>query len=374
MAYVLKYRTPDGKLHHHGLCKTKLEASRELARLKVKYPDWRWSSVEVVEKSRVTKQPTVWSGGAKLVAVVLSLLIAFMLFSQFVIPALLSGTVPGIISRLQGLGYTVVAQGGSINVRFLDETGTAYGIRNINNKPYVTNKPYTFDVAENQVPDASPFRRFGHNSDIGAGWETLYHLNQLYIYLPAAQKLKVISSSANDTPGNTGARTLFMRGLDTNYDIISETITLNGNVAYVETNETYLRLFTAYVVTAGAAEGNVGVITIDDNAEVVTIDEIPVGEGQIHSAVWTVPAGHTAYITQIFFSEATNKGIEFALWMRRDGVWRMMRSWVELQEVSSLYFDFPLRITERIDIELRAMGVAVAANATGGFEGWYERN
>ena len=374
MSYVLKYRTPDGKLHHHGLCKTKLEASKELARLKAKYPDWRWSSVEVVEKSRVTRQPTVWSGGAKLIAVVLSLLIAFMLFSQFVIPALLSGTVPGIISRLQGLGYIVVAQGGSINVRFLDETGAAYGIRDINNKLYVTSKPFIYDVVEGNVAGASPVKRFGHNTDIGAGWETLYHLNQLYVYLPVAQRLKVISSSANDTPGNTGARTLFLQGLDANYNDINETITLNGNVGHVETNETYLRLFTAYVVTAGVAEGNVGDILIKDNAEVVTIDEIHAGEGQTHTAIWTVPAGYTAYINRVFFSEATNKGIEFALWRRKDGVWRMMRSWVELQEVSSLHLDSPFRILEKTDLELRAMGVAAAANATGGFEGWYERN
>lgn len=71
----------------------------------------------------------------------------------------------------------------------------------------------------------------------------------------------MLSDSVNDTAAGTGARTVFISGLDSNYDVISETVTLNGTSA-VQTVRSYLRVNSFLIMSAGSGKTNAGSITL----------------------------------------------------------------------------------------------------------------
>lgn len=234
--------------------------------------------------------------------------------------------------------------------------------------------PLSYAITQGDVQNKNAVRRFGHNAAIGNTWETLYHESNLYIYLTAAEILKVASTDANDdgAPVDTGARTLFIRGLDINYEIIDETITLNG-VGVVDTGNSYLRVLKARVETAGTSGTNEGITTIKNNAQTNTLTSIPIGEGESHLGIYTVPANQTIYLTNWYGSEITNKGITFAIFIcPYNKAWVLKRQIQTYQNNFYHPFDFPLTFPEKTDIEMRVMGAVVAGEATGGFSGWRE--
>lgn len=120
-----------------------------------------------------------------------------------------------------------------------------------------------------------------------------------YAFQTSAIVLSVSSSDANDAAAGTGAQTLFIEGLDANFNLISETITLNGT-STVNTTALFIRVYRAFVLTAGASEGNEGVITIDaGSTEQATI---VIGENTTKMTMFTVPAGHIGLIYYLFAS------------------------------------------------------------------------
>jgi len=234
----------------------------------------------------------------------------------------------------------------------------------------------TYAITLGDVDGKDAIRRFGHNATIGATWETLRHASNLYTYLTSAEILKIASTDVDDdgAPVGTGARTLFLQGLDTNYNLVSETRILNG-AGVVDTVNSYLRLLKIRVATAGTSGTNEGIITIKNNAQTNTLGTIPVGEGENHAAIFTVPADQTAYFTNWYGSEITNKGITFGIFVRLfGGAWTLKRQIQTLQNTFFQPFDFPLKFIQKADIEVRVMGAAVAGEATGGFSGWREDN
>ncbi len=79
-------------------------------------------------------------------------------------------------------------------------------------------------------------------------------------------------------------------GLDANYNALTETITLTNATGNTST-QTFIRVFRAFVVDGTT---NVGLISIKRNSTVVAA--IIAGKGQTLMSVYTVPAGHTAYL------------------------------------------------------------------------------
>ena len=54
------------------------------------------------------------------------------------------------------------------NVRFVDDTGTVYGIKQIDGKPRVSSMPYLYDIAEGNVANHYTMHKFGYNSAVPA--------------------------------------------------------------------------------------------------------------------------------------------------------------------------------------------------------------
>lgn len=254
-----------------------------------------------------------------------------------------------------------------------DTDGTPYGVKHVGNKPRVSAMPYTYDIAEGNIPDHTAVRVFGHNADVTTAWETVHHGSDLKYYLSDGAQLSVASADSDDTLLGSGAQTLTIVGLDSDYVALSETVDLAG-LTDATTTASFLRVNSAYVATAGTDGYNAGEISIaDDGDSDIIVTAMEAGHNNILSAHYTVPAGTTLYVVQATATDGSLKGCQFGFWVRVFGsVWRMMRTVLLLDDNIVLPAMMPMKLPQKTDLEIRGNAVAAGANVTAGFEGWIE--
>jgi len=236
-----------------------------------------------------------------------------------------------------------------------------------------TSEPFELQVARGQISWHYPQFKFGFNPDIDNTLETIWAQGGLYSYLSSASVLKVSSSSANDTSAGTGARTVQLYGLDADYNEVNETVTLSGQTAVNTTNE-FLRINRMVIRSAGSGGENAGVVyagtgTVTAGVPANKYATIAIGDNQTLMALWTVPAGYTAYLYETHVTAActtSNKLLTASIVARPDGEVFQVKDKFGIQidggDIRQVY-NFPLKFTEKTDIEVRAISDAAGANA-----------
>jgi len=256
--------------------------------------------------------------------------------------------------------------------QFVDENGDAYGVKEVDGKPRVSCVPYTYDIAEGSIAGHAPVRRSGKNNDVGTSFEIVAQAGGTYYWHPTAEQMNVVSTDADDTAAGNGARTLRIQGLDTDYALISDTVTLNGTTAVV-TNLSFLRVLVVEVLTIGTSGTNEGTITVKDSTDTYTLATIGVAEGRSSAVVFTVPADMTFFMTSWDGSEDSSKGSEIAIYKRDfGGAWQQLRLKKIIDFAFDFPFDLPLVFAEKTDIMIQAKGLLGGAKVQAGFEGWRE--
>ena len=234
------------------------------------------------------------------------------------------------------------------------------------------NEPFYLQVAREQIFNHKTIFKFGFNPDIDNTLETVWTQGGLYSYLESATVLKVSSSSTADTSAGTGARTVELFGLDTNYDEINEIVTLNGQTA-VNTTKEYLRINRMIVRSAGTGGANAGIIyagtgTVTTGVPANIYATIAIGDNQTLMSLWTVPKDYTAYLYQSHVTAActtSNKLLTTTIVARPYGEVFQVKDKFGIQvdggDIHQVY-KFPLKFTEKTDIEVRAIADAGSAN------------
>jgi len=232
-------------------------------------------------------------------------------------------------------------------------------------------KPYTYEIAEGIISGVNPIRQSGYNADNAATYETVWNSSTAYSYPTAADTLDVVSDSTADDSAGTGARTLYIEGLDADYVEQSETIIMDGTTP-VETANEYIRLFYARCVTVGTGGVNAGIITIADVTSSTTLALILAGEGATAQAVWTVPANKEAIFIGWTFGEMAGKATTFAIFARPYGEsWHINRVQVIKNQTMYEIISVPFRFAAKTDIEVRAKSSAASGITVASFDGYY---
>lgn len=189
---------------------------------------------------------------------------------------------------------------------------------------------------------------------------TVWNNGGIYTYPSSASTMSVSSSSANDVSTSSGASVVFVSGLDTNYNAISEYVTLNGQSAVYTTNQ-YLRINGLNVVQGSANEGN---IYIGTGAVIAGVPAAIYGEvvtGYVNSlqGFYTVPANYDAYVyygSLATGTTASNKYVIGKLMVRPfGGVMGVVMKTTLATGINNFNFPLPLRVASKSDIETRAM-------------------
>ena len=182
-------------------------------------------------------------------------------------------------------------------------------------------EPFELQVARNQIGWHTGRFRFGYANSIGSTPQTVTTMTTAgatYAYPTTASVMKVSSGSANDTAAGTGARTLFIAGLDGNYNPVSEIVTLNGQTQ-VTTVNSYLRITYTELISTGSGNAQAGTIYIGTGSATLGVPSTVYWRSESSYNNWsfagfTVPAGYTAYISSYTItSQSTTANINVSL-------------------------------------------------------------
>jgi hypothetical protein len=227
-------------------------------------------------------------------------------------------------------------------------------------------EPFELQVARDQITWHQSVIVFGFNGDVDTSVETVWPYGGLLTFPSAALQLSVSSDNAADTSAGTGARTVYLEGLDANYNVISETVTLNGQTAVTTTNS-YLRINNCYVRTAGSGNSAAGTIyfgtgTVTAGVPATVYDVIQFDYNSRITGSYTVPAGYTAYVSQGLFSSGQVSGsnaVTGRLMTRGTNNIRLTAAVVTVNNGSADYaFEYPLVVPEKTTLEAQAVGAA----------------
>jgi hypothetical protein len=261
-------------------------------------------------------------------------------------------------------------------VELIDETGTAYGVKHVENQPRVVTTEKGWMIAEGAFPSHSALHKFGANDGVIASEAVMMSQKGRINYLAAAEIPVIRSSDVDDKPADTGAFTVVVFGLDANYNEISSTVILDAQNP-VPLDKAYLRVFRMYVATAAdPIRKNEGIITLYHADNATSLIEIAANTGQSQFGAWTVPAGKTFYMTAFGMTESGAKRALGRIY-KRDGsvansVFRLQEELSCLTGYSVRDFHIPLVFTEQVDIEFTGEAPVPTAQCTAWFEGWYE--
>lgn len=225
--------------------------------------------------------------------------------------------------------------------------------------------PAELDIAAGRFQGYSTVNKFGTNADIDTASvpEDIWEGGGVYTGFPDStlETISVFSSDANDTSAGTGARTIRISGLDTNYVAQSETITLSGVTPVASVNQ-YRRLHTATIMSAGSGGVNVGTITARHTTTTANVFlSIQPGRNQSNCSGYTVPAGYTAYMRALHCTirgtaQLTQaQAVEGQIWTRTFGQpFRSRRPFISTSNsrLQDVIFG-GLSFTEKSDIILR---------------------
>lgn len=157
------------------------------------------------------------------------------------------------------------------------------------------NSSYFQDISLGKIPGHSIIYKFGRNPAVGAT-EVIVAAGGFYGLPTIAQTVTITSSDVEDAfPSGDGARTVRIYGLDTNYDMIEETVNMGGTSI-----GEYIRVYRAVVETSGSTHpttgGNLGIITIEQSVSGIEMILIPIKASQTQAACFTIPAGYIGLV------------------------------------------------------------------------------
>jgi hypothetical protein len=227
-------------------------------------------------------------------------------------------------------------------------------------------EPFELQVSRGQVAWHRPVVVFGFNGDVDTSPETVWPGGGLLAFPSVALQMSVSSASTDDTSGGTGARTIYISGLDADHNVVSETVTLNGQTA-VTTANSYLHINEAYVATAGSGDYAAGSIyigtgTVTLGVPATVYDIIAFDYNRRVTGSYTIPAGFTGYLMQGLFSAGQASGstaVTGRLMTRGTNDIRLTAAIVTINNGAADYaFEYPIAIPEKTTVEAQAFGAA----------------
>jgi hypothetical protein len=221
--------------------------------------------------------------------------------------------------------------------------------------------PFQMRAAMGHVSNGTPVFVYGNNPDIQTAEETVWYEGGVYAYPSSAIQMTVSSDDAAATCQ------VVINGLDANYVPIDEIITVTGQTP-VTTVNSYLRIQNAYVIANPTTQNiYIGTGTVTSGVPATVYERIFDGHNRTESGRYTVPAGRTLYVTHGTIShgsDSLNAFITGRLIYRLFGLPFQSAAIVNLNnKFIDFWFDFPIALPEKSDIETRAFCSKAQVNA-----------
>ncbi len=132
----------------------------------------------------------------------------------------------------------------------------------------INNPDYMSEVAKGNVTGHSPYIIWGLNSNISSGTAWIWEAVQDHVWQSQEENIVLVSDSPNDTNGGTGWNICSVRGLDGEFNKISEYVTLDG-LTPVKTTKKFLHVSK---IDASFGDSKVGSLDVNDGKITATFD------------------------------------------------------------------------------------------------------
>lgn len=239
--------------------------------------------------------------------------------------------------------------------------------------------PYLEQILEGNIPDHTYVHVRGHSHSIGTADQELSALGVagFGVWPSAAAGAVLVSTDVDDDgdPADTGARTVIVRGLDENWALATETVTMNGTTPTTATTVTFIRINEIEVVTAGTTLTNEGDITASISG--TNIIRIYAEHTTSDSGKYTIPANYTGYFQNLEASAIGNKEMTYHIFCRdmtvADSPFLLRSSWHSKDggyRPNGRIEPF----SEKVDLVIVGHAELAGAKASASFEGWIEVN
>ena len=167
--------------------------------------------------------------------------------------------------------------------------------------------------------------KFGYNPDIDGSHEDIWTTGGTLTRLSSAETMSVVSTSTADDTGGTGAITIQIEGIDNDWVVLNESLTLNGTGALTTTGS-FLRINRMFITSSGSGQTNAGTITATASSAGTVQAAIETGSGQTEKTQYAVPKGFRAVFTELQVNTNDNAGLEGLFLMNENNKgWRVKR-------------------------------------------------
>ena len=220
---------------------------------------------------------------------------------------------------------------------------------------------WSINLSAGDLDGVGYIEKFGRNATMSSNIETIWDGSTIYEYLTSASSVYVTSSDGDDNPTGNGARTVEVQGLDENYALATEVVNVDDSAS----TTTFIRVFRVITNTKGSSDQAEGVISVRSatgggGVLLAQIQRVGIGGGsslgQTFMALYTVPAGKTAYITQwIVGAGGQNADTTALLGCTEfgDGGFNSKDIIISAGQQFAKNYKIPLQFTEKTDIEVR---------------------
>ena len=222
---------------------------------------------------------------------------------------------------------------------------------------HITPLPIGLAIQIGNIPNFTGVQKFGYNTAVGTSYETIWDNGGTYAY-PTSATTAVATSS--DTSSDNDS-TVHIYGLDSNYDLADEVITVGGSAS----TTSFIRVFRAVLTNANTGTSNVGKITITVNSIAVSV--ITIGYGQSLQANYTIPRNYRAFLMSIDVGTSKQKEVEAQLMQRPINGNTFQTKALITTFGTPFHKDFmvPEILSEKADIEIRAKADATTSISAG---------
>lgn len=214
-------------------------------------------------------------------------------------------------------------------------------------------------ISRGMVKNAIPVHRSGYNPNLQNGVEETiwgYSSGDPY-FATVANTVSVVSSSASDT-----AVQITIEGLDSNWNSITETITLNGTTPVVTSNS-FIRVIATINTGNTTLVGSASFTQDGSNVVAYIVD----GVGRGMKGTYSIPAGYTGYLYKGDVSVGKGGDAEVKMYVRYfDKTWIAGHIAQVYENQYNYDFPFPSVLPEKSDIKVTGKtsttGTAIACN------------
>ena len=184
-----------------------------------------------------------------------------------------------------------MAQWNSANNSLQTHNKTLFEV-NMNNNQSILSGDFNLQVARGKINGVSLVNLYGFNPTVDGVWIPVWENSTAYTYpSDAGEQMTLYSSSASDT-----AVSVFIDGLDANYNMQNETLVLTNGTTGVTTTKSYRRINNMRITGTTPA---VGIIRLSNTGKTTTYAQINIGTGKTQWSMYTVPAGYTFYLNRV---------------------------------------------------------------------------